>query len=144
MIVRHPEIAPALMAKYREGVVYGGTSAGTAIMSDPMLWAPDKQPELFTTMKGLGLLPTDIMVDQHFFARESRLARLKASLLKHHLPYGLGVDEDGAVTVTDGRFVTVHGQERVMVLLNFEDSTPDKITEFILKPGDRYELISRK
>ncbi len=139
---RHPEIESALKTKYQLGTVFSGTSAGTALMSNPMLWAPDGKPQDYKTMRGLGLLPTNIIIDQHFFARELRLKRLKAAVLEHHRPYGLGVDEDGAVLITEGKHVTVLGEQNAMLLVNSRNNSAGQIQEILLKPGDRYEMVT--
>jgi len=96
---------------YEKGGVIGGTSAGAAIMSDPMIcggnsinamikgavYQQDACPEeggVFLT-KGLGFFPGDL-VDQHFIKR-GRCGRLITALFHlKNVTLGIGVDEDTA------------------------------------------------
>lgn len=108
--------------QFHKGVVFGGTSAGTAIMSDPMLSGSadltvidGNKTEL---VKGLGLLPTHIIVDQHFIMRQrfNRLAGLILGLKDH---VGIGVDENTALFITDNQAV-VMGPTQVLVFKQIE------------------------
>jgi cyanophycinase len=97
---------------YKRGGVLGGTSAGAAIMTDPMIcggtpmagmlqgakYQADKCPDTggVRLMKGLGFLPFGL-VDQHFLKR-GRAGRMVAALFNFdHTNLGIGVDEDTAV-----------------------------------------------
>ncbi|MFI2810718.1 MULTISPECIES: cyanophycinase [Microbulbifer] len=111
-----------LLAAIREqlarGAVVGGTSAGAAIMSNPMIAAGDslsaltrpgtdeyagmeaQESGLLVVKPGLGFFPGGI-VDQHF-DRKSRLGRLIRALAPAHsedLRLGYGIDEDTAAMV---------------------------------------------
>jgi cyanophycinase len=102
----------AILARYRAGAALGGNSAGTAVMSDPMITGDERRPggdrkeldEAFLTIErgnvvtgpGLGVLPGAI-VDQHF-VRRKRHNRLLSLVLEHAL-LGLGIDESTAVEV---------------------------------------------
>ena len=108
------------------GAVIGGTSAGAAIMSDPMLMqgdplslvpgaGADRDP--IETGQGLGFL-RHALVDQHFGER-ARLIRLIAALRVRETDrrIGLGIDEDTALVVApDQRTARVVGRGRVTVV----------------------------
>ncbi len=139
VIRKFPEVETALQAKYRSGTVFGGTSAGTALMSNPMIMGEENHPKKFDTEKGLGLLPRHILVDQHFLKRK-RLERLMVSLLKNHTPFGLGIEEDGAIAVTNSRMVQVLGEKILTILLNLQDTSLDKIRILSVKEGQVFDL----
>ena len=63
---------------------------------------------------GLGLLP-DIIVDQHF-AERGRLGRLIAAIAQNPRYLGVGIDEDTAIVVHDGKSFEVVGSGAVYVL----------------------------
>lgn len=125
----------AIRARLAAGAVVGGTSAGAAVMSDPMIAggepitalldppAPTRPPEGSQALEplvlapGLGFLPLGL-VDQHFDAR-ARLGRLARALFE--LPpaarFGFGVDEDTALVVDlAARTAMVAGRGTVTVL----------------------------
>lgn len=88
------------------GGVIGGTSAGAAAMSDPMIvsGAPrisadelPSSPDALRTGLGLGLLK-DAITDQHFLQR-GRLGRLIPALALSGRTTGLGVSEDAGCWV---------------------------------------------
>jgi len=106
----------AIHARYRAGAVIGGTSAGAAVMSTPMLTGDEKHPggtrppakdsndaymtiarDNVVTEPGFGLLPGAI-VDQHF-VRRRRNNRLFSLVLEHPGLVGVGIDESTAVEV---------------------------------------------
>jgi cyanophycinase len=106
----------AILARYREGAVVGGTSAGAAVMSTPMLTGDERRPggdrppakdsedaymtiarENVVTAEGFDLLPGAI-VDQHF-VRRRRNNRLLSLVLEHPDRVGVGIDESTALEV---------------------------------------------
>ncbi|MDQ6891591.1 MAG: cyanophycinase [Acidobacteriota bacterium] len=106
----------AIHQRYRAGAVVGGTSAGAAVMSTPMLTGDEKHPggtrppakdspdaymtiarDNVVTEAGFGLLPGAI-VDQHF-VRRRRNNRLFSLVLEHPALVGVGIDESTAVEV---------------------------------------------
>lgn len=130
----------AIRARLRDGAVIGGTSAGAAVMSDPMITQgdtlaallPDTQAEPLQVGHGLGFLK-DMLVDQHFGER-ARLGRLAVALVRGVQPHstGAGIDEntaivlrpgsttarvlgEGYVTFVDARMAEVGGGERFAV-----------------------------
>ena len=130
----YPVLA-AIREVYRNGGVIGGTSAGAAIMSDPMLISgnptetilsgvvyefppsgpdPEKQTRL---TKGLGFFTPGI-VDQHFIKR-GRIGRLIPTLLytqkQKICSLGFGIDEDTALVYKD-KTATVVGSSGVIII----------------------------
>jgi cyanophycinase len=100
---------PALQAiwdVYDAGGVIAGSSAGAAVMSQVMCREMGRQLNVLEngithgkeTSSGLGFLPADWFVDQHFLIR-GRLARALVVTRHHQLPHGLGIDENTALVV---------------------------------------------
>ncbi len=106
---------PALLSEVRAfvgaGNLVGGTSAGAAIMAPKMIaggmtdGVPKSKSLLMT--EGLGLLP-GYVVDTHVSAR-ARQDRLMVALSLVPGAKGIGLDEDTAVEIKDGK-ATVHGK----------------------------------
>ncbi len=93
------------------GGTLGGTSAGAALMSDPMITGGTTTA---TSDTGFGFLP-GFITDQHFLKRK-RQGRLKGLLEKNPGLVGLGVDESTAVIVS-GRTLEVLGDSTATVYL---------------------------
>lgn len=106
----------AIRERFRQGAVVGGTSAGAAVMTTPMITGDEKQPggdrppakdspdawmtiarEDVVTAEGFDLLPGAI-VDQHF-VRRRRNNRLLSLVLEHPDRVGVGIDESTALEV---------------------------------------------
>ncbi|MBS1958625.1 MAG: cyanophycinase [Bdellovibrionales bacterium] len=103
-------IAQQLRGLCESGVLIGGTSAGTAIASNPMLTGDSA----YTAM-GLGFLP-GVLVDQHFWVRKREPRMLKAlDKLVQQNPHiiGYGIDEGMAAEFIDGRMAHVWGATRI-------------------------------
>ena len=157
----------AIQARYRDGAVVGGTSAGAAIMSDSMITG-DQTPPGDTTgyygdeypaiarhrievVPGLGFLPGTI-VDQHFIRRE-RHNRLISVVLERPSLIGVGIDESTAIEVSpDGKW-TVLGESEVLIY----DARRAKVAArpgpllgatdlrvHLLPPGSRFDPASGK
>ena len=118
LLYRDSKPTPALTIlnkKLKQGAIIGGTSAGAAIMSEPMIAAGDSfsaltQPQsdkyygMETQEKGqlylhqgIGFFPYGL-VDQHF-DRKARLGRLVRALALKKIENGYAVDEDTAMLV---------------------------------------------
>jgi cyanophycinase len=112
----HTRVEAAILERYRAGAVVGGTSAGAAVMSTPMLTGDERHPggdrppekdssdafmtvarDNVVTIEGFGLLPGTI-VDQHFLRRR-RNNRLLSVVLEHPELVGVGIDESTALEV---------------------------------------------
>ncbi len=100
----------AIKARYREGAVVAGTSAGAAIMSDPMINAGNGRTALahgvgpggVRMVPGLGFFEGEL-VDQHFLA-QNRIGRLLVAVLQlDQYSTAFGVDENTALVVEAGR-----------------------------------------
>lgn len=122
----------AIRQVYEKGGVIGGTSAGAAIMSDPMIcggnssdamikgavYQPDACPTqggVFLT-KGLGFFAGGL-ADQHFLKR-GRCGRLITALLYlKNVTLGMGVDEDtAAIYNSKTKTIEVIGSSAVLVV----------------------------
>ena len=147
-----------IRARHEAGAVIGGTSAGAAVMSNPMITGGEPivallggggDDDALTMDIGLGFFAPGL-VDQHFDAR-ARLGRVAVALgvFDHERRFAIGVDEDTAfvyspddgqlsvvgsssVTLVDGRKATWRRiDERVAI---------DGLTVSVLSPGDRFSL----
>jgi cyanophycinase len=116
------------------GAVLGGTSAGAAVMTTPMLTGEEKHVgglrppgnpkdslaaymtvarDDVETVRGFGFLPGAV-VDQHFIRRR-RSNRLLSVVLEHPELVGVGIDESTALEVgPDGKW-RVLGESAAMV-----------------------------
>ncbi len=92
-------VLDSIRSRYRHGAVVGGTSAGAAVMSDPMISGDERRPggsrppsdssdgwmtidrDDVVLVPGFGLLP-NVTVDQHFLRRR-RHNRLISVVLEH-------------------------------------------------------------
>lgn len=138
-------VANAILLKYQQGAVIGGTSAGASIQSEVMM-ASSKRDEktgvLTPTLSyGLKLWP-EVIIDQHFSER-NRLERLEIAVKRKPELVGIGVDEStGVVYAGDNKF-TVVGKGTVTVLHAVNpQAAQDKIElkKVILKHGDQYDI----
>ena len=111
-VLQDTGLLEAIRAKHHAGgTVFGGTSAGTAVMSKIMITGEGDFTVLdgtkVETREGLDLI-RDVIVDQHFLKRQ-RQNRLFGLVLLHPRQLGVGVNEDAAVLVTDSRHAEVVG-----------------------------------
>lgn len=111
-------LGDALHAAYARGSVLAGTSAGASIMSDFMISmgeegvTPRQRASQLTA--GLALL-RGVVVDQHFDQR-ARYGRLMSVIATSPHLLGVGIDEDTAMVVSDGRTFEVRGSGAVFVV----------------------------
>jgi cyanophycinase len=129
--------------KYADGIPFGGTSAGAAVMSDPMMTG-DADLKILDgkkvgVRKGLGLIP-NVMFDQHFLVRQ-RHNRLFGFLMQNPAYLGIGIDEDNAVLITDNKNLEVAGTTWVMFVDARDKKGAMKVN--FLKPGERFDLNKR-
>lgn len=106
----------AIHARFRDGAVIGGTSAGAAVMSTPMITGDERRPggdrppakessdafmtiarENVVTAEGFSLI-SGAIVDQHFLRRR-RHNRLISLVLENPELLGVGIDESTALEV---------------------------------------------
>lgn len=105
---------------HARGGVIGGTSAGAAVQSDPMITGGSDKAE---TGPGLGLLP-GFVIDQHFAAR-NRQKRLAGVIAERPGLVGLGIDE-GTAVIARGRTLRVVGISTVTVMLGAGGGEPEQ------------------
>jgi cyanophycinase len=158
----------ALLERFRQGAVVSGSSAGAAIMSDPMIAGGSSAGALAAGVRrddstavardstaedggagvritpGLGFLTT-ALTDQHFLAR-GRFARLVVATLKlEEYKVGFGIDENTALVVGEDHAWVVGASGVVVIDANTAqtDTTSQGGTNIIvslLMNGDRYNL----
>ena len=120
-----------LMSMYvNDGICIGGTSAGAAMMPDPMLEtsspkkvngkAPedktvrDIRPSMGKIGPGMGFLK-NVIIDQHFIKR-ARHNRMLSTAMDCPGVTTFGIDESTAMFVSNGCDVTVVGESSVTVV----------------------------
>lgn len=128
----HTPVEKAIAARYRAGAVVGGTSAGAAVMTTPMITGDELKPggsrppakdssDAFMTIargnvvtaEGFGLLP-GVIVDQHH-VRLRRNNRLLSVVLEHPTLVGIGIDESTALEVGPAGVWRVLGESVAVV-----------------------------
>jgi cyanophycinase len=131
------------------GGVVGGTSAGAAMMSDPMIyWGTSHEAMLLGEVddvgdfgvafgRGMGLLP-DGLVDQHFF-RRGRLGRLLVAAQLTRTPLGFGIGENCAMVIDlDSLAGRVIGDPGVLAVRLVTDRVPDADDSLVAAFQARY------
>jgi cyanophycinase len=122
-------VAAAIRSRYVAGAVVGGTSAGAAVMTTPMITGEERRPggnhpdtsqnwltiaaANVITAEGLGLLENAI-VDQHFLRRR-RHNRLMSLVLEQPEKIGVGIDEGTALVVEASGWWTVIGESAAVI-----------------------------
>lgn len=151
----------ALLARHAEGAVISGSSAGAAIMSDPMIAGGSSEGALRDGTvregdEGSGVrleggfdLIDGVVVDQHFLAR-GRIGRLVVVALDPGAPErGIGVDENTALVVEDGVGRVVGASGAVLVdasqaLRNGSGIGGEGVLVHLLGEGDLYDFATRE
>lgn len=113
----------AIRHVYQRGGLVAGTSAGTAVMSRIMFIDAEQILPVLQhgarmgreVDRGLGFLPADWFVDQHFLTR-GRFGRSLVAMQTYGFPYGLGIDEDTALVIEQGQRARVVGYRGVVVM----------------------------
>ena len=133
-------LAAAIHRAHARGAVVAGTSAGAAVMSHFMVarggaGVNPRQGAGQLTF-GLGLLP-GIIVDQHFSQR-CRYGRLISVVAGSPSLLGMGVDEDTAAEIRDGRHLTVVGSGAVFIVnarMAVSDAADARVHDLLLVSG---------
>jgi len=116
-VVAGTRLGDAIRRAYEAGAVVGGTSAGASVVTTHMVagGAEGATPKerMVQLAAGLGLLD-GLIIDQHFSQR-NRYGRLLALVAHSPQLLGVGIDEDTAIVVTEGRYVEVIGRGAVTV-----------------------------
>jgi cyanophycinase len=125
--------------KFQQGTMIGGTSAGTAIMSDPMLNGEANLAVIDGAQvgltQGLGLLPKSIIVDQHFIVR-GRFNRLAGLILDQKAQMGLAIDENTSLLIINNK-AKVIGPTQVLL---FTKSAEDTLEIKVKAPLSEFQL----
>jgi cyanophycinase len=133
------ELLAAIRKRHADGVVFGGTSAGAAVMSLRMITGDGDftviDADQVAVREGLGLVP-GVIVDQHFVKRQ-RENRLFGLVLKHPEERGVGIEEDTALLVTNGRRAEVVGKGPVLLV---DAKGRDRLVITILRNGQSFDL----
>ena len=156
---RDTPVAAALRQVLAEGGVVAGTSAGAAMMSDPMIGGGSSEKALehgvverdgepgVWVRSGMGFLP-GALVDQHFLER-GRVGRLLVATAQQKHRLGLGISENTALAVrglgTDEFVGEVIGPSGVLVA-DLGPATPGGVVGarlWLLGDGDRFEFSPR-
>lgn len=140
-VLKDETLLRALKQKYARGAVFGGTSAGAAIMSEVMITGEGDFSVIdgsrVHTRSGLGLLPKDVLVDQHFIKRQ-RENRLFGLVLDRPHSLGLGIDEGTALVIKDNRYAEVLGASHVMMIKHAGQNKSLLVT--LIEPGEQLDL----
>ncbi|MGF1527250.1 MAG: cyanophycinase [Candidatus Competibacterales bacterium] len=141
-------VAAALRAVVTQGGVFGGTSAGAAIQSDPMIVAGASYDSLITpqgplavgTGPGLGLVPEGLLIDQHVFVF-GRLGRLFVAMEDLGLSLGAGADNSTAIVFDlSANNWRVVGTGHVVILERDVAVAARQANLHLLGHGDVYDL----
>jgi cyanophycinase len=156
--------AEAVLERFRAGAPISGSSAGAAIMSDPMIGGGSSAGALLhgirrageeaseearggvVLQQGMGYFP-HALVDQHFLAR-GRIGRLIVAVLDaEEFDLGFGIDENTALVVENGVARVVGASGVVVVDAREARRAPEGIggTDLrltLLGPGDTFDLRS--
>jgi cyanophycinase len=157
-VVAGTRLGDAIQRAYGLGAVVGGTSAGASVVSAHMVanGAEGVTPKerMVQLAAGLGLID-GVIVDQHFDQRH-RYGRLLALVAHSPALLGLGIDEDTATIVTEGRYVEVLGRGAVTIFDGMHAETTayaakshrplmvSGVTLHSLPSGARFDLRTRR
>lgn len=145
---RTTPVLEAIWHVFRNGGVVGGSSAGTAVMSQIMCRAVESQLAVLEqgitpgreTTEGLGFLDKNWFVDQHFIIR-ARFARALAVTQHHGLRHTLGVDENTALLVRHGETEVIG--YRGAIFLDLSEATHDPKTKGFNVRNARVSYLDR-
>ncbi len=136
---------------YNRGGIVAGTSAGASVLSETMLVYPqhvdsDNGNE-FELAPGLGFLPRDILIDQHFSQRK-RFGRILSVVAKNPRLLGIGLDENTAIMLERNKFKVI-GESLAYVFdgssitfMNLENTAYD-MRVHIMSEGYEFDLKTR-
>ncbi|MEI6739042.1 MAG: cyanophycinase [Gemmatimonadaceae bacterium] len=151
--LRGTRVEAALHARHAAGAVVGGTSAGAAVLSTPMITGTELRPtrdstESWTRVQrgtvqvdsGFGFVRTAI-IDQHFLRRK-RHNRLLSLVLSAPPYLGAGIDEGTAIIVEPSGRWRIAGASSVLIVdaRDAQRSSPD--APVLGASGVRLHLLS--
>lgn len=148
----------AVLDVYEGGGVIAGTSAGASAIAEVMMvrGSGDESSKVggVHMAPGLGLLP-GVIIDQHF-AQRGRIGRLLGAIVQNPRLLGIGIDENTAIVVKNGKF-TVIGSGAVYIVdgsgvtkSNIAEEAPDAVLSIfdvklhVLSAKDGYDLTTRE
>lgn len=150
------ELLLKLKERYvNERILLGGTSAGAMACSTPMIFAGNQEVQQIAgevrITTGLEFLK-DVCIDTHFVDR-GRFVRMAQVIATNPTCIGIGIEEDTAIVVRDGRQAEVIGSGIVIVIEGFH-ITDSNILKFgsqesisihnlkvhLLSKGNTYEI----
>jgi len=129
-----------------EKIVIAGTSAGAMAMSTPMIYAGVGRDEMINgnvkITTGLEFI-RDVCVDTHFVDR-GRFVRMAQVIATNPTCIGVGVEEDTALIIRNGKDAEVLGTG-VVIILNGLNSTTSNIAKGALLTlrGLQVEILSK-
>lgn len=143
---------------HRRGGLIAGTSAGASVMSETMLVkGPSAESHRIGDLHmapGLGLV-RDVIIDQHF-AERGRIGRLLGAVAQNPRVLGIGIDEDTAIILEQGRFRVI-GAGAVYIVdgsdvshSNIAEASPERTLSMhdvrlhVLSAGDGFDLDARR
>ncbi|MEA5518690.1 cyanophycinase [Limnoraphis robusta] len=157
-ILKDSALHQALLKRYTEGLVVGGTSAGASMMSTNMILEGEGQThpriEIVEMDQGMSFFP-EAVIDQHF-AQRGRLGRLLTAVARHPDLIGIGIDENTAIVVRDHQFYVVGDGSCTIVdlseithnnigqLLRDEGLALSGVKLHILPEGYKFDLHNRQ
>jgi cyanophycinase len=137
-----------IRGRFAAGAVVGGTSAGAAMMSDPMIAEGSSLEALkagkATLEAGLGFVK-GVVTDQHFLKR-GRFARLLLAMAQSGAKLGVGVDEDTAVVIPANGAWQVIGSSSVALFEAPDGLKPDRLEGIelsLLSQGDTFDPVTK-
>jgi cyanophycinase len=152
-------VCDSIRRAYEDGATLAGTSAGTSCMSETMLVGGSAEEShkigsaLFMA-PGLGLI-SNVIIDQHF-AERGRIGRLLGAVAQNPRILGIGIDENTAILVENGRF-RVFGAGAVYVMdaisesyTNVSEEETDRAMSIfdvrlhIMSSDDSFDLANRR
>ena len=134
-VLKDTALHQALLKRYAEGLVVGGTSAGASMMSANMILEGEGQThpriEIVEMEEGMSFFP-EAVIDQHF-AQRGRLGRLLTAVARHPDLIGIGIDENTAIVVRDHQFEVVGDGSCTVV--DFSEMTHNNMGELLRDEG---------
>ncbi len=129
-ILSRTKLLAEIKKVYARSGVIAGTSAGAAVVSKIMITGKELLSEKknsdeksgsevlktgnVQTAEGFGFL-RNVIIDQHFIKRK-RFNRLLSLVLENPGLLGIGIDEETAIIVQDGRSFEVSGSGQVLII----------------------------
>lgn len=153
-------IVKEIIRKYEEEFcVIAGTSAGASVMSETMIYGSDDEEALHSDSinmsTGLGLIE-NVIIDTHFIQR-GRFSRLMQIVSMNTKNLGIGLGEDAAVVIEDGRILRAIGNGITVILdgqhlkytnvaeINFDEAIAiENLILHTIVNGHGYDLCENK